>query len=300
MLHQLHRFAIRYAYHWLPSGRRKKINYPAEDDRCPLCGKDDEASSHFLRCGHRAMHKTFKDLLEDLRTLFAEEKVALAQSSKILSKLNEWKMGEVPACEQRANEPWCENFLHGRIERTISRDLLGAKTQSDDGQDAARLATKIAMAVFHGAAKMWGTRCQLASNASITGLTLGKKVRQNARVLNLLHELRQTRIGYVCISNVENVMRRSDVEIERWIRTNEKLLKKVKQDTAQPTLREVIQRYTTRVGNVPRIESENTDSDRSSEIGHVQGTVSESADLQNVRDSPRAPCGRIRNECYRT
>lgn len=43
----LHRFTLRFLYHWLPSSRRKRINFASEDDRCPLCGKEDERSSHF-------------------------------------------------------------------------------------------------------------------------------------------------------------------------------------------------------------------------------------------------------------
>jgi hypothetical protein len=288
MPQHLHRFAIRYIYHWLPSGRRKKINYHAEDDRCPLCGKDDEKSSHFLRCGHNAMKKTFKDLLGNLRTLFTEEKVAMAPASKILARLNEWRTEDETRDEERVNGFSCENFLHGRIERTISQNLriVGGA----EWQDAAHIATKIVMVVLEGAAKMWGARCQLASNASVTGLTLGKKVRQSARVRNLLHEMKQTKVGHICNSNVENIMCRSDVEIDRWIRTNEKLLKKVKQDTSQPTLREFLNRHTARVGHVPREESENADSDRRSEnVGNVQGIVPESAKCQNRNNAPRAP-----------
>lgn len=59
----LHRFAMRYAYHWLPSEQRLKRNNQLEDDGCPLCGQPDEKSSHFIKCKHRAMEKGFGDAI---------------------------------------------------------------------------------------------------------------------------------------------------------------------------------------------------------------------------------------------
>lgn len=63
-----HQFVVRFTYHWLPSGKRLKMNSPNEDNRCPLCGEPGEISSHFLWCKHRMMEKTFAEMIKTLQT----------------------------------------------------------------------------------------------------------------------------------------------------------------------------------------------------------------------------------------
>lgn len=62
MLTNSHRFAIRFIYHWLPAWKCKKFNNKLVDLRCSICGAENEGSSHFLVCKHRAMEKSFGDL----------------------------------------------------------------------------------------------------------------------------------------------------------------------------------------------------------------------------------------------
>lgn len=59
----MHRFAVRFVYHWLPPGKRIKMNNQLDEDKCPLCGKADEASSHFFPCRHKARQKSFRDII---------------------------------------------------------------------------------------------------------------------------------------------------------------------------------------------------------------------------------------------
>ena len=66
-------------------------------------------------------------------------------------------------------------------------------------------------------ANMWRARCKLASGASVTGVALGKKVRQFAKVNALLSELSKTRIGFLRESTKEDIMHMPDTHIEYWI-----------------------------------------------------------------------------------
>lgn len=76
-------------------------------------------------------------------------------------------------------------------------------------------------AIIEGAANMWRARCKLASGTSVTGVSLGKKLRQFAKVNALLHKLTKTRIGHLCESTTEEIMSRSDTQIAYWIKRNE-------------------------------------------------------------------------------
>lgn len=69
------------------------------------------------------MEKTFKDLLSNLRDLFAEEKVAMGPASRILAKLNERRreVEETHDEERDIIEFPCKHFLNGRIPKTISQ-----------------------------------------------------------------------------------------------------------------------------------------------------------------------------------
>lgn len=119
------------------------------------------------------------------------------------------------------------------------------------------------METIEGVAKMWGVHCQIVSNASSAGLALGKKVRQSARINALLSELKRSCVGHICDSRVEHILCRTDLQIDRWIRTNEKLLKKVKKDPNQPTLRKFF-RGPSRVGQIHKREFANANSDTNS------------------------------------
>lgn len=69
MARNLHEFAIKFVYHWLPSGKRKKYyNQDMEDPRCPFCCEAEESSLHCLTCQHHAIKKCYCDLLEKIRS----------------------------------------------------------------------------------------------------------------------------------------------------------------------------------------------------------------------------------------
>lgn len=118
MPRQTHRFAVRYMDHWLPSGRRTKFNNQHDNDRCPLCGKPDEASFHFLKCHHKAMEKCFRDLIENLHQTMLKAETLHAPTGKILMNLQQWRRQEENHIIIRngdMNEMGFENFLHGRV-----------------------------------------------------------------------------------------------------------------------------------------------------------------------------------------
>lgn len=125
----LHRFALRFIYHWLPSGRRKKINNQLEDDWCPLCGESSERSSHFLRCKNHAMAQSFKNLTSGIRDVFAAEEARMAPASRILAGLNELRAG-ADEDENAVRKGMYKDKLHGSLPRKLRRNL-----PSDNGKD---------------------------------------------------------------------------------------------------------------------------------------------------------------------
>jgi hypothetical protein len=97
-----------------------------------------------------------------------------------------------------------EDILHGRLPRELRKNLL-----IDNGKDSnksMRATSSIARAIIEGAANMWRAQCTLASGPSVTGVALGKKVRQFAKVNALLHELSNTRIGFLRDSTTEDII----------------------------------------------------------------------------------------------
>lgn len=88
------RFAVRFTRHWLPSGKRLKMNSLNDDDRCPLCSAPGERSTHFLRCKHRSMEKSFTDVLSKIRTKMCMQKASMTVTGSNLENLILWRRGE--------------------------------------------------------------------------------------------------------------------------------------------------------------------------------------------------------------
>lgn len=82
------RFAVRFTYHWLPSGRQMKMNNPHNNVRCPLCSVHDETSSHFLRCQHCTMDKSFVDMIVNIHDAMQAKSASMPVTRRILENLN--------------------------------------------------------------------------------------------------------------------------------------------------------------------------------------------------------------------
>jgi ribonuclease HI len=233
------RFAIRYVYHWLPAGKRLKMNNERELDVCPLCGSESEESSHFMKCKHRSMEKCFRDTIAKLRETLAANGAAHAASAKLLQNLTNWRRGtddELKIGNGDINEIGFTNFMHGRIPKEMRR-ILPRGEESDD-KVGRKMAESVIEAVLTGAEAAWRVRCDLAAAAGIAGVALGKKMRLAAKVHTLLREIKMTRVASLVEATAAQIMSRPDKEIESWVSRNENLLKRLKKDTAQRTLRE--------------------------------------------------------------
>lgn len=85
----LDEFAVRYVYNCLLSRRRIKLNNQLEDNRCPVCVLCNEQSSHFLKCKHCAVDKSFKDIIGNCQQVMYEQ----ALIPEIMCNQKEWRNG---------------------------------------------------------------------------------------------------------------------------------------------------------------------------------------------------------------
>ena len=233
------RFAVRYTYHWLPSGKRIKMNNPNEDDRCPLCGEISERSSHFLRCKHRAMEKTFADMTKNIRNVMYENKASMITTGKILENLVLWRKGEkeVKVGRGEQNKIGWENFLHGRIAMEMC-EILPCAGEDTNPEKAKRLLRIMIQAVFTGAEAMWRTRCDLAAGTSEIKVSVSRKMKQQAKVAAIMQQFKRSHVASLVEATVAQIMSKPDGQIESWIRTNESLIRRMKKDTGQRTISE--------------------------------------------------------------
>jgi hypothetical protein len=236
-----HCFIMKFVYHWLPSGVRKSWYNEGEDPKCPLCGEEEDKSSHFLYCKHRAMEKCFADTIDSLRNKIMTDGIRSAPAAKILANLKAWRRGgaeNVRIGGDQGTDMNCAHFLHGRIPIRMRKVL-----PRDGGLDnikALGITAMIAQTVIAGAEKAWRTRCTIAAGESPVEPTLGKKVRLLTRVNHILSEIRKTRIGYMADTDVDKLMRRPNRQIEEWVRMNEDLIRKFKKDPNQRTIEEFL------------------------------------------------------------
>lgn len=111
------------------------------------------------------------NLISGLRDTFTAEEVAMAPASRILICLNEWRRGEevdgtmVSHIESSANICYMEEFRMS-LEKPYGRTKVAEKIR------APNTAAGDVRAIVEGAAKMWRTRCKLASGASVAGLAI--------------------------------------------------------------------------------------------------------------------------------
>jgi hypothetical protein len=171
-----HCFAIKFVYHWLPSCVRKSWYNESEDPKCPLCGENEDMSSHFLYCKHRAMEKCFADTLELLRAKIMTNGIRSAPAARILAHLKEWRRGgaeKVRIGGDEGTDMNCAHFLHGRIP-TRMRKILPEDGGLNDVK-ALDVSAMVAQTVICGAEKAWRTRCAIVTGESPVGQTLGKK-----------------------------------------------------------------------------------------------------------------------------